>query len=352
MRYKHAQPGDLVPDRFIPLSDALGWLIARCPPLASEAASLENAHGRVLAAAVRASALPPRAVAAIDGQAVRAADTEGASDYAPLPVGGAPVVAGDPLPDGADAVIPYAMLDAGPAALAPVARGSGVLQAGHDAADGWSLEAGVRLTPLHAALLARLGHGSVEVVRWPRVAVRAAPAKTGPDVLGPLLRGLLAAQSAWIVGTDADFHILAGRSGPGADDDGARAFTSVFAHGVAIRPGETSAIGFIGGTPAILLPGDPLACATAFALLAAPVLRRMAGLPEPEPVPAVLARKIASPLGRCDAIRVRVEQRVATPTGPAEFGSLARALAATGLVLAPEGSEGYAQGSTVSVIPL
>ncbi len=340
-----------MPDQFIPLNDALGWLIARCPPLAPETASLENAHGRVLAAAVRASALPPRAVAAIDGQAVRAADTEGASDYAPLPVGGAPVVAGGPLPDGADAVIPYAMLDAGPAALAPVARGRGVLRPGHDAPDGWALEAGVRLTPLHAALLARLGHGVVEVVRRPRVSVRAAPAKTGPDALTPLLHGMLAAHSAQIAGANADLHVLAGRSGPGADDDGAQAF-SVFAHGIAIRPGETSAVGLVGETPAILLPGDPLACATAFALLAAPILRHMAGLPEPEPVSATLARKIASPLGRCDAIRVRVEQGVATPTGPAEFGSLAQALAATGLVLAPEGSEGYAQGSTVSVIPL
>ena len=341
-----------MPDRYVRLSDALSWLLAHRPGLASEPAPIEDAHGRVLAAAIRASALPARALAAIDGQAVLAADTEGANDYAPLPVGGAPVVAGDPLPEGADAVIPYAMLGAGPAALAPVARGSGVLRPGHDAADGWALEAGARLTPLHAALLARLGHGSVEVVRRPRVAVRAAPAKTGPDALTPLLHGLLAAQSARIVETHADMRLLAGRSGPGADDDGARAFTSVFAHGVAIRPGETSVIGMIGETPAILLPGDPLACATAFALLAAPVLRRMAGLPEPKPVPAVLARKIVSTLGRCDAIRVRVEQGVAVPTGPAEFGSLTQALAATGLVLAPEGSEGYAQGSTVSVIPL
>ncbi len=335
-----------------PLADAQAWLAARTPRLGAEQAPLIHAGARILAATVRATALPPHPVAAIDGHAVRAAETEGASDYAPLPIGDAPVAAGAPLPPGTDAVLSYAALDAGPVALAPAARGSGVLPPGHDAAEGWTLPSGTVLRPLHLALLARLGYDSVAVVRRPRAQVRAAPAKSGPDALTPMLRALAAAEGAEPGETQPDLIIHAGRSGPGPDDDGVRAFTTVFAHGLALRPGETAALGTIGGIPALLLPGDPLACATVFALLAAPAFRRMAGRPEPPPVAAALARKVSSALGQIDAIRVRLDGGVATPLGPAEGGSLAAALSADGLVLVPEGSEGYPAGATVQVIPL
>ena len=342
----------LAPGQMLALDDARAWLAARCPRLPSEPVAVLDAGRRVLAADLRASGLPAYAVAAIDGQAVRAAETEGASEYSPLPVGGSAVVAGTAMPSGTDAVLPYSALDAGPAALAPVARGYGVLRAGHDAREGWTMEAGTRLTPLHLALLARLGRQSVDVVRQPRVDIGAAAAKNGADALTPLLHGLVAVQSGHVVEGGANIRVLAGRSGGGPDDDGVRAFSSVFAHGIAVRPGETAALGMIGQTPGVLLPGDPLACATAFALLVAPVLRQMGGLAEPGRVPARLGRKIASSLGRCDAVRVRVVEGVATPIGPAEGGSLSLGLAADGLVLAPEGSEGYAAGAIVEVVPL
>lgn len=324
----------------LPLAEALAWLEIHTPPNSHERVAVEQALARTLANPVPATELPPHPVAAIDGWAVRAAETEGASDYAPLPIAGVPVSAGAPMPPGHDAVLPPPWVESGTACLAPVAPGHCVLPTGHDAQDGWVLPAGTILGPLHLALLASLGHSEVLVVRRPRATVRAIPAASGLDTL---LAALLETAGA-VVDTPPDLILLAGTPPD--------AFTTLHAHGIAIRPGEGAAIGLIGPTPAILLPGDPVGCATTFALLAAPALRRMAARPEPAPVPATLTRKIASGLGQIDAIRVRLRDGQATPLGPAEHGSLCLAIEADGLVLAPEGSEGYPQGATVQVLPL
>ncbi len=324
----------------IPLTDALAWLLSQAPRLPAETIPSDQAAGRVLAADVLLVARPAVPMAGIDGQAVRAASTEGAGDYAPLPLPGTPVCAGQPLPEGADAVLPATHHD-GASVLAPVARGHGVVPTGHDGADGETLPAGARLRPLHLGLLGT----HVAVVRRPRVLVRAAAAKAGPDTLLPLLHALLAAHDAIGVTTQPDLILHAGRSGPGPDDDGIAAFTKVQAHGIAIHPGETAALGHIGPALAVLLPGTPQDCATAFALLVAPLLRHMAGLPGPAPVPAVLARKIASGLGQTEAVRVRLHAGIATPLD----GGLAALAPADGLVLVQPGSEGYPAGATVAV---
>ncbi len=327
----------------IPLADALAWLAARTPRLPGERIPLTAGAGRVLAAPTPAAW--PGGIAAIDGQAVRAADTQGASDYAPLPVGGAPVVAGAAMPKGSDAVLPLEMLDAGSVALAAVAPGHGV-----EPAETTELPPGLLLRPPHLAALAQ--HRDIEVVRRPVVSLFVAGAKAGPDALSAMLHALVQAACGHVADAAPDLVIHAGRSGPGTDDTGAAAFDTLFAHGILIRPGETSALGIIAGRPALLLPGTPLACATAFALLAAPALRRMAGLPEPAPAAATLARKITSGLGQIDAVRVRLAEGTATPLGPAEGGSLAAGAGADGLVLVPAGSEGYPGGATVWVHPL
>ena len=329
----------------IPLAEALRWLEARTDRLPPETVELHEAAGRILAAEL--DPLDAPAFAALDGQAVRAAETEGASDYVPLPVGGAPVVAGMPMPDGTDAVLPLHLLGAGPVALGPVPPGHGVAHG-----DGLALATGTLLRPPHLAVLARRGLAAISVVRRPRVALAVAGPKSGADALTPMLTALVQAGGGTLVSRGPDLCIHAGRSGPGPDDDGAARLETVFAHGILIRPGETSALGTAGGVPALLLPGDPLACAAAFALLAAPALRRMGGRPEPRPVSAALTRKIASGLGQLDAVRVRLEDGRATPLGPADSTMLSAGAGADGLVLVPEGSEGYPAGATVWVHPL
>jgi molybdopterin molybdotransferase len=326
----------------IPLRDARAWLESRVGRLEPEMAGIAAAVGRVLAEDLLGAADDGR-VAGLDGRAVCAADTEGASEYAPLPVAGVPIVAGALMPSGSDAVLPPQLEDAAGFAMVTIPPGHGVAPA-----DAAGLPAGTSLRPPHLALLARLGRDAVTVIRRPGITVRAAGPKSGREALAPMLAALIAAEGAEAATREPDLIIYAGRSGPGADDDGIDRFETVFAHGIAIQPGETTALGTIGGKTAILLPGDPLACATVFALLAAPALRRMAGRPEPTPLTVTLTRKIASALGQVDAVRVRVEGGRATPLSTL----LSAGAGADGLVLAPEGSEGYPAGATVQVLPL
>ena len=167
----------------IALAEALAWLATRSQRREPETVALAEASGRVLAEDVPGS-LEHGRVAAIDGHAVRAAATEGASEYAPLPAGGVPLVAGAAMPEGTDAVLPLALIEAGSLALAAVAPGHGVAEWGES-----GLAAGTVLRPAHLAVLARLGRRTVEAVRRPRVAVRVSGAKQGPDALTTMLGG-------------------------------------------------------------------------------------------------------------------------------------------------------------------
>lgn len=306
----------------ISLAGALAWLEARCPTLPAETVALSRAAGRVLARDVVLRALPAWPMALIDGMAVLAAETEGASEYAPLPCRGVEVRAGFSMPAGTDAI---AEIYEGGAVLAPVARGHGVAGMGHDVAAGSLLRAGVRLTPLHLAML----NAAPSVVRRP------------------------------CLGGDASAMIVALAEQEGAGDGGLADLLlnpvggfPVSLGGVAIRPGERTELGLLDGVPALRLPLHPADAASVFALLVAPMLRRMGGRAERAAVRVRLMRKIASGLGRVDAVRVRVEGSEATPLGPAEGLGLAIAETATGLVLVPEGSEGYPAGAMVDVIPL
>lgn len=319
----------------IALAEALAWIGDRFAPLGSETVPLGGACGRVLAETL--APLAPARRAGIDGHAVRAAETEGASDYAPLPVASVAVVAGAALLAGTDAVLPPHMVE-GATALAAVAPGEGA-----QPPDGLGLAAGIVLQPAHLAAAALHGRTELAVIRRPSVALRVAGAKAGPDALTPMLQAMIAAEGGTI--GLPDLVLLAGRSGPGPDDDGVRAFDSVFAHGIRMRPGESCALGVIGGIPALLLPGDPVACAIAFAVLAAPSLRRLAGRADPAPVTVTLARKIVSGIGQVELVRVRLEGGQATPLPPI-------LCAAEGLVLVPEGSEGYPAGAAIAMYPL
>lgn len=276
--------------------------------------------------------------AGIDGWAVRAGETEGASEYAPLAVRGIAVMAGAALPEGADAVLPLHGFEGGMALMA-VAPGDGVVPL-----ERVELAAGTELGPRQIGLLAQAGVGAVKLRARPLVALQVAGAKVGADALTPMLSDWLGRLGVE-VGEEPDLILRAGRSGPGADDDGAAAFDRVEFHGVALQPGETAGFGWIGERPALLLPGEPFACAVVFALLVAPALRHLSGRGEPAAVRVRLGRKIASPLGLAEAVAVRVEDGVATPLA----GGLAQAAGSDGLVVVPPGLEGYPAGAVVDL---
>jgi molybdopterin molybdotransferase len=341
------------------LAAAWAWLdaVPLGPPETVPAAS---ALGRVTAALVASPAdQPDRDRAARDGYAVRAADTEGASAYAPIPLPAMPIVAGAALPPGTDAVLEPDAFDG--AALLSLAPGESVVRQGEQLRRGDpAIPAGTRLRPDHIALLAELGIAALPVRPVPRVRLRIAGPKAGADTLTPLLAGLLARDgaAATFAATDAaDLIVVAGRSGPGPDDDAPAVLEAAGGrldlHGIAIRPGGTSGLGWLDDVPVLLLPGEPLACLGAYTLLAARLVRRLAGLawPPGRPTVVTLRRKIVSAIGVTDLARVSLHGDEAVPLGPPEDGGLAGAARADGFVVVPEASEGHAAGSLATVHP-
>ena len=276
-----------------------GRLDAMVTQLAAGPVPLDEALGRVLAAPATAAAdLPPRARARVDGYALDAAATFGAGPYNLLELrldaaGPATrIAAGEPMPPGTDAVLPFAAASTGDSTLEiaePVAPGDGIEPAGSVwRQGGMVVPAGRRLAPLDLARAAEAGLGELTVVPAPQVRVLVRGAKgptTAADPLLPLLRGLLARDGGVADGAvvaeglgdalqraaAADLVLVAGRSGTGADDDSMAALAAVGrddAHGLAIAPGGTAGLGRLGNVPVILLPGEPLACLAAYELLA------------------------------------------------------------------------------------
>ena len=324
----------------LPLEAALGWVRMQ-PACGTETA--EPSAGRVLGQDIIAFAgLPETAMAAWDGWACRAQDTEGASDYAPLWAAGQAMRAGDTLPADLDAVIPTEL--AGASILAPVAKGMGVLWPGSDVGPGAvALPAGLRLDPAALALLAILGLSRVSLQRQPRVALVVG------RVLQPML--LAAVTAAGGIGEtlpaeDGAHWARAGRFDAVVltDTAGLAEAGGQIEQTVAILPGE-AAYGRIGGAPLLVLPALPMPCLAAFRLLGAPLLRQLARQPLPEPVPARLTRKISSPLGVTELVWVRLVRGMATPV---RGQGLASALGAGHVVVPPE-SEGHEEGAQVLV---
>ena len=125
-------------------------------------------------------------------------------------------------------------------------------------------------------------------------------------------------------------------------------------HGVAVRPGHPVVLGTVGRTPVLGAPGYPVSAALTFDIFAAPVLDELLGAP-PRRRPradAKLARKLASPLGMDDWVRVRLGSvggsLVATPL-PRGAGVLSSLVRADGLLVVPAGVEGHHAGSVVPV---
>jgi molybdopterin molybdotransferase len=384
------------------------FLAERVRALPPEPVALLASIGRVLAEDVRAEAdVPAFARAAMDGFALRGADSFGASDYDPLPLRvlgealpGRPyagrvgpgeavrIMTGAPLPEGADAVAPaevceerdgrVAVREAVPPLRHVGARGEDV-RAGETV-----LRAGRRLRPQDAGLLASLGRGEVACHRRPRVAL----ALTGDELLPPgskpegarivdsnslVLRGLAARDGAEVAGCEwlpdraeqiraallregPDVLLVSGGSSVGREDFAPRLVAelgSLDFHGVAMRPSSPAGLGRIGARWIFLLPGNPVSCLCAYEFFAGPTLRALGGLPRGWPhrrVRLPLARKIASAIGRVDYVRVAIESGCAVPLATSGASILSSTVRAAGAVIVPRGLEGVPEGSEVEVL--
>jgi molybdopterin molybdotransferase len=380
-------------DRFS-VEKATDWVDGHSTKLTAEEIYVSEAAGRVLAENIEAAeAIPPADRASSDGYAVRSEDTVGAGDYNPLdlaicecdelpPAAATPVVAGAPLPRGADAILPFESARAHGAALeifGAVAEGCGVEREGQQVQAGAVLiERGRMLLPQDIGLIASLGIHCVHVIRRPRVRLIVSAPKSHGDLCpqgnanGPMLSALVARDGgvveAMVLGTgqreeivqalvapDADLILVAGRTGTGWDDEAPLALAEtgeLQIHGIALRPGGSAGMGVVGTAPVLLLPGDPLDCWSAYEMFAGRLLRRLAGRYRELPYPvreAEVGRKIVSAIGITDLYRVSLVDGRAEAIGSAESGGLASAVRADGFVVVPAPLEGYAPGVRVPV---
>jgi len=384
------------------LGDARERLRAAVEPHGrTERRPLASADGRVLAAPAEARrAVPHYERAAMDGFAVRAADTFAASDRSPATLetaegrveegGAVQVNTGEQLPDGADAVVMVEAVERRADEIEvfePVAAGENVGPVGEDVAAGRTLfDAGHRLAPADLGLLKSVGITEVAVAEPPEVAV----VPTGDELVqadpepGEIVEtnGLMTARfvERWgataryrdVVGDyraalrsaieadlTADVVVTTGGSSMGERDVVAEVVDGlgeVLVHGVAVRPGHPMGFGVVQDTPLLMLPGYPVSTMVAAVQLLRPLLAWLVGA-EPsrlpgEPVP--LARKIPSEPGVRTFARVEVEQsmggeRRVQPTRTGGAGVLSSVALADGWVVVPESREGIPSGETVTV---
>jgi molybdopterin molybdotransferase len=168
----------------------------------------------------------------------------------------------------------------------------------------------------------------------------------------PLSLGSDLPMQALLSDTDADAFIIVGGTGSGRDDHSVRTVSrlgSLQVHGIAISPGETTALGIANGRPVLLLPGRLDAAIAAWLTIGRSLLARLRGGSDNEPGhPATLARKVASTVGLSELVLVRRTSDGAVPLA-AKYLPLTAFAHADGWILVPAASEGFPSGATVMV---
>jgi putative molybdopterin biosynthesis protein len=387
--------------RDVPAARAMqAWRAAqaagRCPArLPAVRMSLADAAGLVTAEPVWATrSSPPFDAAGMDGIAVRAADTLGAGETTPVyldPDDYTVVDTGDPLPAGRDAVVMREHVhysDASAELRAAVPPYQHVRSIGEDVSTAeLLLPAGHRLRAVDIAAAAAAGSTDLLVRRRPRVGVlptgdevRPIGTEPGPGEIldtNSLMLAIQAretgceahclpiepddptglAKAVRAAVADCDLLIIVAGSSAGRDDYTARIVAelgTLAVHGVAVRPGHPVVLGVIDGTPVLGAPGYPVSAALTFDIFAAPVLADLQGAAPQrrQRTRARLARKLASPLGMDDWVRVRLGvvggTTVATPLARGA-GLLSTLVRADGLLIVPAGLEGHHPGDEVDV---
>ena len=357
----------------------------------------QEALGRVTAEPVFAAASSPHYHAAgMDGLAVCAGDTYGASERAPvrlsLPEQGEYVNTGDPLPEGRDAVIMIEQLSPLEGDEVEITAAAVPWQhirtLGEDVvASQMLLPRGHRLRPVDIGALLAGGVLEVAVKRAPRVAV----IPTGEEIIEPgqplqpgrivdfnsrMLGALLTGWGAEVsrrrptadseeaisravleVTEDHDLILVLAGASAGSRDFTARALGAcgeVLVHGVATRPAKPSLLAVVSEKPVVGVPGYPVSAIFCYEWFVEPLLCHLLGVPAPtrEKRQAIMSRKVASTAGSEEFLRVRLgvvgERLLAIPA--ARGAGLVHALAqADGVVRIPAQSEGVAAEEEVAV---
>lgn len=380
--------------------------LAGVVPLPMEDVDITECAGRVLARDVKSDVnVPPFRRATMDGFAVRAEDTYGASHYDPVILSlsgssmpgrdeGDPVsrgfagriMTGAPVPRGADAVLRAedAMERDGKLVVsAPVAEAKNIGRVGEDIEAGITvLSTGRLLLPHDAGLLASIGLNPVPVHRRPRVRVIVSGDELLPpgerpegfkivDSNSPMLAALVARDGGIpsivrlrddeqsmreaLMRPGSDVIVTAGAASVGVEDRVpilVGELGELLVHGVTMRPSSPTGVGRIGGVPVLLLPGNPVSCLVAYDFFAGPVVRVMGGRPEAWPYRSVtlpLRRRLVSQIGRTDYARVAISDGAVEPVAISGASVLSSVTRASGFVVVPSGLEGYGEGTDVEV---
>jgi molybdopterin molybdotransferase len=358
--------------RLITPEKALKQFLEAIPPERSpgtEKIPASHALGRVLSDPVTATdPSPPFARSTVDGYALRAADTYGASPSLPAylklmgevamgseaiesiqPTQALSIHTGGMIPPGADAVVMIENTElVGTSEIEvykPVAQGENILQKGEDVQEGEVvLPAGQVIRAQDMGGLMALGKTEVMVSKKPRVGILS----TGDEIIPPdaapkpgqirdinsytlsalvskaggipLRRGIIpdryedlleAAQEAH---AEDDIVVITAGSSVSVHDQTANVIgelgkPGVLVHGVSIRPGKPTILALAGDVPFIGLPGNPVSALVVAGLFVVPILRRLLGIKGGEIQPQIQAKlttNVASETGREDYLPVRL----------------------------------------------
>jgi molybdopterin molybdotransferase len=381
------------------VDEALEAVLAQVQPLPAERVPLDQAVGRVLAEAARARVdLPPFPSSAMDGFAVRAADTPGRLPVVDRVAAGRPasraleageamgIATGGVVPEGADAVVPIerVTVEADEVEIQQAATaGANVRPRGGDVVAGDTVvEAGVRLGPAQTGALAAAGVGEVACARVPSVAVlttgtelRRPGEELAPGEIyesnGVMLRALLGGTGALVesletVADDEAAHRLAIERGLERDVLVTSGGVSVGPHdlvrrieaelgveevfwGVSVKPGKPLAFGVRGQTLVFGLPGNPVSSLVSSVLFVLPALRALQGERDPDPPydRGILRSPIKQDTRRDELVRARLTADGLEPLSGQESHMIVRAAEANALVYVPAGEGELVAGSAV-----
>jgi molybdopterin molybdotransferase len=347
---------------------ALAWLDEQLQPLPAEVVPLRIAAGRVLASSVASQVdVPGFDRATMDGYAVAADSTEGATAYTRLPLTvigdsmpGRPfdgcvgpgeavrIMTGAPMPPGSNAVLPaeWVEIESGEAqtgrttpsfisALAAVSPGKNLGKRGEDIIRGTTLlESGRVLRPQDLGVLSSVGQGEARVVRRPRVRLAVTgnellPSGSHPngfhiaDANGPMLAALIERDGGVVdfpglvrddreavleaLHADADIVIVSGGSSVGIEDLAPTLVAQegdLAVHGIAMRPSSPTGLGRIGHRLIVLLPGNPVSSLCAYDFFAGRAIRALGGRGKDWPY---------------RAIRAKLNRKISSPIGRLDY---------------------------------
>ncbi len=368
---------------------------------------LDLALHRVSAEPIRAGVdLPSFDRSAVDGYAIKAEDTVGASQFKPKILTriegkyvnskeAKQVWTGHTLPKDADAVVMLEntkQVDNAIEIWMPLAPGENVSKRGEDIKKGEiAIESQIRLKPQHLGLMAALGITGVKVFEKPKIAILV----TGNElveigdlrredkifdvnrhVISALCRELDAEPLDLGITEDdekeieeklkaglttADAIITTGGTSVGASDLVPETVNNlgkpgVVVHGIAMRPAMPTGLAIVNQKPILILSGNPVAAMIGFEVFARPLISKMLGLKKTEPrstAKATMTRKATTALGRKTFVRVHVFQKdhayLAEPVSARGSGIISTMTKANGYAIAQENREGLAEGETVIV---